>query len=270
MRRPSLCHVLVWFLLACPLFAGDCNKLGLGCSCEGSMLLPAPPALQCSLCWEQPPPCPRYRVAARLASSSIVLQRGASAPPVSSFRPRGGLLVGKRGLCLELVRNSPGLGVQLASPCFSQRLWALARTVWRGCAEQLFLKETGFPPAGPSPPFASRWPPSVLLSRGRGISISRKGCSYRTCAMSRRRCGGRAATSAQPDSRQWRICWVGCCLTRLKSFRILTCLSCVGQGFSPTSSPRGGAVPCVQLCPAYRFGLASSCPEGLQGVCCDL
>lgn len=108
MQRPSYAMFWCGFCLQGPGGGGgDCNNLGMGCSWEGSKLLPDPPALQCSLCWEQPL-SPRYHVAARLASSSIILQRGASAPPSPPSGPREAFLVGKRGLCLELLTGSPG------------------------------------------------------------------------------------------------------------------------------------------------------------------
>lgn len=207
MQRPSYAMFWCGFCLQGPGGGEDCNNLGMGCSWEGSKLLPDPPALQCSLCWEQPL-SPRYHVAARLASSSIILQRGASAPPSPPSGPREAFWWENEGYAWSCLRGAqeqcPGFGVQHPSSCFSQRLWTLA---WRGCAEQLVLKETGFPLAGPSPPFASRWAPSALLNRGTGISVSRRGCSYRTCAVSWHHCRGRAAMSAQPGSRQWRIQW---------------------------------------------------------------
>lgn len=140
----------------------DCNKLGLGCSC---FQLP-------QLCWEYSP-CPRYHITAKLASSSIVLQQGASAPSSLPSSPREVCQWENKGYAwLMESLEQPRFGVQPASSCFSQRLWVPVGMVQRTCAEQLLLKEMGFPLAGPSPPFVSHWPPSALLGRGSRISIS--------------------------------------------------------------------------------------------------
>lgn len=125
MQHPS--YAMFWcHFCSCSLSLGaNGSKLRLGCSCMGSTLLPTPPALQCSLSWEQPPVL-RYHVAEILASSRSELFLLPRLVPLAPGRPFGEKWRVVPGAAHGEPRNSPGLGLQPASPSFSQRLWATA------------------------------------------------------------------------------------------------------------------------------------------------
>lgn len=167
------------------------------------MLLPAPPALQHSLWWEQPP-VPKAPRSSK-ASSSIVLQRGASAPSSHPSGPGGGLLVGKQGLCLELLMESPGIVLVWGySLLFLEALGPTEDGVERMCRAAVFEGNR----LSASQSFPSLCKPLAIFSlaqqRKRDLDLQER-LFLQDCAVSWHHCGGRAAGSAQPNSRQWRI-----------------------------------------------------------------
>jgi len=198
-------------------------------------------------------------------SSSAISQRSASAPSAHPSGPREAFWCEKKGYpqsCSWRAQEQSWFG---GTACFTlllpQALGPGEDGAERTCRAAVF-EGNRLSAAGPSPPFMSYWPPPASLSRGKGISISGRGCSCRTCALSRCLCGGRGAASTQPDSRQWGI-QAARCLTRPKPFWILASFSFVDLGFFPPPAPvavRSHASSCAQL------GLTRSCLERLLGA----
>lgn len=131
-----LCRVLMWFLLARPLFGGDCDKPEPDCSCEGSTLLPAPPALQRSLCREQPP-VPKVPRSSK-ASSSIILQRSTSAPSSHPSGPREAFWWGKQTRSRRAQDQSWFGGTACFTLLFPEALGPSADGVQRMCRAAVF------------------------------------------------------------------------------------------------------------------------------------